>query len=199
MAKMDDRMELIGSAIIGQAHQEARDLIAKANAFREKEMVDFENGIIDSMFGKVQAKSSTMRLTSVKNTAKKQLEAHRTLHLHRSEKIAEVLENVRGRLIGYAGTPEYKDSMLKRAGKLKEGYDHSGSVIMVSEKDMPLAGEISKLLGGGTVEVDPSISLGGFRLLNKKEHILIDETLDERLEEQKPWLLENCGLHTASE
>lgn len=194
MAKMDDRMELIGSAILGQAQQEARDLIDKANATRENEISAFENEIVDSMFGKVQAKAGNLRQTSTKSIAKSRLEAHRALLSHRNEKIGTVLDNVRKRLIDYAETPQYKDSILKRAGELKDEYDHSGSVIMVSEKDVSFAEVIKKTLGSGTVKADPSIKLGGFRLRNEKAHILLDETLDERLDEQKLWLLENCGL-----
>lgn len=194
MAKMDDRMELIGSAILGQAKQEARDLIDKANATRDHEISAFEEDIVNNMFGRVQTKAGNMRLKTIKSIAKNQLEAHRTLLLHRCEKTEEILGNVRENLVNHAKTAKYKNALLKRAGDLKDKYDHSGSVIIVAEKDMPLAGEIKEILGGGTVKADPSIRLGGFKLLNRKAHVLIDETLDERLDEQKAWLLENCGL-----
>lgn len=194
MAKMDDRMEMIGSAILGQAKEEARELIDKANAVREQEISSFEKQVVDNMFNEVQVKANSLRLASVKAVARNQLEAHRTLLSHRSEKTGQVLDAVRERLINYAKTPQYKENTLKRADEVKSRLDHSGSVIMVSDKDSALGEEIRKTLGNGTVKIDTSITLGGFRIRNDKEHILIDETLDERLDEQKQWLLENCGL-----
>lgn len=194
MAQMDDRMELIGSAILNQAQQEARDLIDRANATREREISRCEEEIVDGMFGKVQAKATHIRLESVKGTARDQLEAHRTLLLHRSKKTDAVFAAVKSRLIEYAKTPEYKAHALKLAEELRDKYDHSASTVFVSGDDLDFGGKIGDILGGAAVKSDSAIQIGGFKLRNDKAHILVDETLDERLEGQRLWFLQNCGL-----
>lgn len=195
MAKMDDRMELIGSAILSQAQQEARDLIDKANVTREQEISSFEDEIVDSMFGKVQSKATHLRLESVKTIARDRLEAHRALLSHRTEKTAEVFAQVRSRLLEYAATLEYQNEALTRADAIKDEYDHTASTVFVRESDMALAEQIVKRLGNtAQIKTDPKIRIGGFKLRNSKAHILVDETLDERLEEQRLWFLQNCGL-----
>lgn len=194
MAKMDDRMELIGSAILGQANQEARELIDKANAIRKKEISAFEDTVVTEMCGKVQARANNLRLKTVKSISESRLEAHRTLLLHRGEKTAAILDAVRERLIDYAKTASYHEKLLQQAAALKTQYDHADSVIFVAERDMALGDEIKAALGGGTVEADAAIRLGGFQLRNKKAHILVDYTLDERLNDQQAWLLESCGF-----
>lgn len=194
MAKMDDRMELIGSAILSQAQQEARDLIDKANETREREISRCEEEIVDGMFGKVQGKATHIRLESMKTTARDQLEAHRTLLMHRTRKTDAVFASVKARLIEYAKTPEYKESLLKLAAVLKDKYDHSTSTVFVSEADIELGGQIAEALGSTNVKADSTIKIGGFKLRNSKSGILVDETLDECLDEQKPWFLQSCGL-----
>ncbi len=195
MAKKDDRMEQIGSAILSQANQEARELIDKANATRQQEISGFNEAVVEKMFIRMQAKASNIRITSVKTIAKNQLDAHRELLTHRTQKTDEVFLNVRKRLQDFTKTQEYKQDILTRAAALKDDYDHESSVILVRECDKNIAEEIKRELGGkAEIKSDVTIEIGGFKLKNSKARILVDETLDERLEEQKKVFLQNCGL-----
>lgn len=190
----DERMQLIGEAILAQARQEARALIDKANAMREAEIAECENEVIGVMFDKVQAQSTRARLEAMKAKARSELTAHRSLLGYRSEKTASVFQSVRERLSKYVGTPEYKADMLDRAKALTGVYDHSHSVVLVRGDDMELGREIQSLLGAVGLQADGGIRSGGFKLRNTAARTLVDETLDERLEEQKLWFLQNCGM-----
>lgn len=195
MARLqDERMRLIGEAILTQAMQEARGLIDKANAIHKAEIEKFENEIINGMFDKVQEHTARVRLESMKTTAKRELGEHRALLGYRAEKTEAVFNAVLERLSLYAQTREYKADMLGRARSLSGEYDHAQSDVLVREADMGLGNEIREMLGAAEVKADDSIRVGGFRLRNRAAHLLIDETLDERLEEQKLWFLQNCGM-----
>lgn len=191
---MDDRMELIGSAILSQAQQEARELIDKANEIRDREISACEEEIVGKMYGTLQTKANNIRLETVKNIASFELEAYRALLGHRAEKASSVFENVRKKLLDFTSTAEYKADVLARAAAIKDVCDHGESTIFVRESDLALAEEIKKQIGGGEIVADPGIKIGGFKINNKAARILIDETLDERLEEQRPWFLQNCKM-----
>lgn len=190
----DERMQLIGAAILAQANQEARALIDKANDMREAEITDCENGFISIMFERVQDKAARIRIEANKTRAKSEIEAHRTLLGYRAEKAGAVFQNVCERLSRYAESPGYKTALMTRAKLLIGRYDNAHSTVLVRTADMELGREIQKLLGVAGLEADESIRLGGFKLRNTAARVLVDETLDERLEEQKLWFLENCGM-----
>lgn len=195
MAKTDDRIELIGSAILTQAETEAKELIEKANEIHEKEISQAESEIVDGMFSEIQAKAARIRTDSVKTAAVEQLKAHRELLAYRDKKTEAVLENVKARLVEYTKTPEYREKALAYAEAARDSYDHSESVILVCEDDLDLAKAINEKLGGkARIETSAGIKIGGFKIKNLKAHILIDETMDERLEENRIWFLQNCGF-----
>jgi vacuolar-type H+-ATPase subunit E/Vma4 len=186
-------MELIGSAIIGQAEQEAKELREKATATYQREVKQFENELLDGMFGRIQAKASRIRQDSVTAAAREELEARRALLNHRAELTERVFSAVAERLRAYAKTEEYAQAALKAAEKLKARFAGADATVYVAAGDR-LLGEKLAAVFGGRLETADDIELGGFRLLSPALGVLLDETLDEKLAEQKPGFLESCGL-----
>lgn len=194
MAKLDERMQLIGTAILGQANLESQAIIKKANDIRENEMAAYEEEIVQNMFGKLQHTTHAVRLESMKALAKAELEAHRALLRRREELTRTVFAATRTRLLGFAASPEYLSWLPDVVAAVKGNYDHTSSTLRLRETDLALADKLTALLPGCKVVADGSIKIGGFKLLNNAAGILIDETLDARLVAQKPWFLQHCGL-----
>lgn len=197
MVKPDERMELISAAILDQADRESREIIKKANAVRESELQKYREELTDRMYELIQRAVINIKLDATKRVAQYELQAHRALLARREELTASVFSAARLRLLEYAGTREYRDGLLDRVQRVKAQrpqLDHSGSVVGLREEDLALAGEIISVLGGGRAEKDPGIRLGGFTLLVPAAGLFIDETLDSRLREQKPWFLMHCGM-----
>lgn len=194
MAKMDERAEMIGSSILAQAEQESKELIRKANEIRENEIKSFEEQLIADMFKDVQQKTTNLRVETVRAISNEQVKAHRELLNRRGELAAMTLAAVRTRLFEYVKTPEYSAAIKAELESIAKDYDHSASAVSLREADMGLAEDVKAILPGCTVEADPGIKGGGWKLLNTTAGILIDETLDTRLIDEKPWFLLNSGL-----
>lgn len=194
MAKMDERADIIGSSILAQAEHERKELVEKAAGIREHEMGSFEEQVIQDMFGKVQKQAAALRQSTVKSISAAKVTAHRELMLRREELMGRVFAAVRARLVEYAGTSGCREAVLDELKSIAASYDHSASTVFLRETDMGLAEEITGLLKGCAVKEDKTIKCGGWKLENSAVGIMIDETLDSRLEEQKPWFLLNSGL-----
>ncbi|GHU79714.1 hypothetical protein FACS1894191_3140 [Clostridia bacterium] len=190
----DGRLEMIGSSILTQAEHESRELIDKANHEREHELALFEEQIIQDMFGKVQKQAANIRLGTVKAVSAAQTEARHAVLKRREELAATVFTSVRARLADYVKTAAYTQSLKDELLSIAGAYDHSASTVYLREADMALAGEIKAILEGCAVTADAAIKNGGWKLHNTAAGILIDETLDTSLNEQKPWFLLNSGL-----
>lgn len=196
MAKLDEKMELIGSAIVSQAEQERKSIVDKANAIREQELSACKEQLIEKMFGRVQAQTRTIRQKSIKDKAQAELRAHRELLLRRQELTTSVFAAAKTRLYDYVSTPDYPAALLSQLRKMAGSWEHSASTVFLRDDDLALAGEIEAILPGCRVVADRTIRIGGFRLRNSAAGILVDETLDARLEAQRPWFLQTCGLKT---
>lgn len=196
MAKLDEKMELIGSAIVSQAEQERSSIVEKANKIREEQLSACKEQLIETMFQKLQQQTRAVRQRAIKDKAQAEVKAHRELLARREELATAVFCGAKTKLFEYVATPAYKEQLLADIRSLREKWDHSASTVLLRESDLPLSAEITAILPGAAVEADPAIKIGGFRLRNTAAGILADETLDSRLEEQKPWFLMNSGLKT---
>ncbi|MCL2035579.1 MAG: V-type ATP synthase subunit E family protein [Oscillospiraceae bacterium] len=190
----DDKVNLIESAILSQARQESKKIIDKANEIRKREIDMAREEDLEHMDARINERSGALRQETVKAVARVELEARHEILKLRNQKTDEIFKRVAGRLLQYAETDGYKTDMLNRAICLKDFLDQSETAVLVRERDKDLGDKIAKAIGAKEVGYDPSIKTGGFKLKNDIAHILIDETLDERLAEQQQWFLQNCGL-----
>lgn len=197
MPKMDDKVLKIGYAITLQAEAESKKIIQEANEIRDREISRYRDQVIDEMFGRIQNETRCIRERTLREKAVAVSNAYRELLRRREELSAGVFQAVRDRLEEYTGTEEYRASMLKHLSEVKEQWDHNSSVVMLRPADMALEDRIKAALPGCEVRATRQIRLGGFRLRNTQAGILLDETLDSRLEDQRSWYLQNCGLKTS--
>ncbi len=112
----------------------------------------------------------------------------------RDEYVAEVFKAAREKLVAFTKSAEYKDYLLKKA-KAAADNDFVDAVMLVRAEDMQYSEELKKAYGK-TVEVKASdeITLGGFILENTADALVVNETLEFALENQKTWFANNSGL-----
>ena len=112
----------------------------------------------------------------------------------RDEYVAEVFKAAREKLVAFTKSAEYKDYLLKKA-KAAADNDFADAVMLVRAEDMQYSEELKKAYGK-TVEVKASdeITLGGFILENTADALVVNETLEFALENQKTWFANNSGL-----
>lgn len=196
MAKIDDKMQLIGSAIISQAEQESKTIIDKANQIRQQELSEYEKHLVESMFEKVQLQTRMIRQKAIRDKAQAEVRSHRELLTRREELALSVIADATAKLHQYAATDEYRAALMDSIKLQRDKWDHSTTTVYLCANDQNLSPQVNAALGGGEVVTSDSIKIGGFKLRNAAAGILVDETLDSRLEDAKPWFLQHCGLKT---
>ncbi|MEI3293220.1 MAG: hypothetical protein V8R63_07105 [Thomasclavelia ramosa] len=71
----------------------------------------------------------------------------------------------------------------------------SDSTLELRQADMKYADELVKAYGIALeVEVSDKITIGGFIIKNKATNVVVDESLDTALENQKDWFYKTSGL-----
>lgn len=195
MATIEERFQKIEESIMREAQERADVLNTQRENFRKNAMEKAENEILKEMYGKIQDEISDIRGNATRSVARQEQKARQDLLLRREEITKAVFLNVKNRLIAYAKTEEYGEFMLALCKDMAKRYPLENSVVLLRRDDYHMAAQMDKILGGKCrIMADEAIQIGGIKLMNQAAGIFVDETLDGRLEEQKPWFYSNSGL-----
>lgn len=112
----------------------------------------------------------------------------------RDEYVRDVFNAARDELVKFTKSADYKTYLLKKA-KEAASNDFANAIMLIRKEDMSYSEELKKAYGK-TVEVKASdeVVLGGFILENKEDALVVNETLEFALENQKTWFANNSGL-----
>ncbi len=195
MANIEERMAMIEKAVLAEAQRESEGIRSQTDEYRKRELDKVEDKILGELYGKIQQEVSHLHSVNTTDISHHETE-HRHALLHRREELTEELfETVAKRLCDYAQTEQYRKQLLESAREMADNFPLHGGKLMISSKDGTLLGDLQEIVGQGcTVTPDSSIKLGGLRLENIEAGIVVDETLDTKLEEQRPWFYSHSGL-----
>ncbi len=110
------------------------------------------------------------------------------------QRIADsVFAQAKEKLEAYTKQKAYQEHLLASLRKVKEAMDVEGAILSLNAQDMRLEKEIKEVMGSAcTIQEKPQI--GGFVLENKKAGVIVDESFDSLLEDQRDWFYQNSGL-----
>ena len=112
----------------------------------------------------------------------------------RNELTAEIFNACEAQVTAFADSKDYPEYLRKQAAKLG-GHPHTGACLYVREEDMRHEQLIREAFAQPCrVEKDSAIRCGGIRLECAEEGIVIDDTFDNALAEEKDWFFSNSGL-----
>jgi len=112
----------------------------------------------------------------------------------REKMITQLFDSIKERLIEYSKSEEYKDSFKEKLIELSNKYKQEFR-ILVAFKDLQLANDcISSISNVLEVIVDESVEIGGFIAEFQQTSVIINETLDSKLEDELARFYENPQL-----
>lgn len=85
--------------------------------------------------------------------------------------------------------------MEEKIKKVAADFVGTNSIMFVASKDLSMEKALVKAFGSDIkVEASEDITIGGFIIENKESSLVVDETLDFALANQKEWFNKNSGL-----
>lgn len=144
-----------------------------------------------------QLEKELAEITSNESITKSSKHAQRKKELvnRRDQYVDQIFHAAKEKLLVFTDTKEYKEYVINHAKNIGETYAMDNVVAYVKEDDMKYKKYIIRAYGKD-IEVIASdrILIGGFIIENKADHIVIDESLDFALENQKEWFYRTSGL-----
>ncbi|MCD7949567.1 MAG: V-type ATP synthase subunit E [Erysipelotrichaceae bacterium] len=113
----------------------------------------------------------------------------------RDEYVKAVFDEAKKELIEFSQSDEYITFMKAKTSKVADTFKDTDAILYLKEDDLSLKDELLKTLGYEIeVKVSKDIKIGGIMIEDLKNALIVDETLDFALNNQKEWFNKNSGL-----
>lgn len=196
-------------AIEKYAEQQRSRIQSEAEDFKKKELSKAEDEGLKEAYILIQKKMNDIKAEIAAGLSRAENSSRKKIFARRQEIEEEVFSEAKKKLSEYTKTPEYAAALKKSAQQIASVLKADDVVIYLRKEDMHFGNELklifkkddviskdlkSALTRNCRVEESDEIMIGGMIGISKKLGLLVDETLDSRLEEQHGWFCENSGL-----
>lgn len=195
-----EKLDKFNAAIQHYALEQQRKIQEEIEALKQQAMQQAEDEALQEAYGMIQKEMTEMRNRISRKMAQRENEERQKLLKKRQAITEKVFQRAKEELLHYTDTADYP-ALLKRfakqAGKLFAAHEAEAypCILFLREKDLPLEAEIKAALNlPCRIQADPTIHIGGLRLLCMEKNLEADSTLDSLLLEQKDWFEEISNL-----
>ena len=195
MASIEERFAMIQKSVMDQAGAEAQKLLDQAKEYKESAMKKAEADVLQELYSRIQDEVAEIHTSATRSVSQKESKERQDLLLRREEITRSVFEQVKRRLLDFTKTPAYNDLMTEIAKELGVRCPMEGTIVMLRREDYHLAAKLGEHFSKNVrILADEAIHIGGIKVMNQSSGVFMDETLDSRLEDQKPWFYSHSGL-----
>lgn len=113
----------------------------------------------------------------------------------RDEYVANIFSEAKDKLVAFVNSKDYQAYLIKHMEEIGKQYQMDNSTLLLRKDDLKFKDELIKAYGIALdVEVNDKIEIGGFIIENKATSVVVDESLDSALLNQKDWFYKTSGL-----
>ncbi len=191
MATLEERYEMIHSAILRNAKTSVAKLRAEEDDFRKRSLHNAKQSVLNELYDRTQDEITELSFSAPKTESS----CRYSLLVKRDEITDKVFVQVKKRLLTYTKTDLYENYMLDLAEKMAFKYPQENLVVLLKKSDYHMAAKLHEIFGENCrIMVDSDMQIGGLRLMNQSSGLFVDESYDNKLEELKPWFYINSGI-----
>lgn len=182
-------------AITKDAQEASEKVYKQIENYKNSLLKKAKNRIKTEQRNEIQAKQAMIREDVGRECSVKDLQKRKFLFEKREEIKSKVFEISKEKLINFTKTDEYSKFLVSSSQEIRKHLFGVGRKVNVflKEEDLKFSESISEAFGlPCEFAIDNIIQIGGIRV--KFSNIIIDDTLDARLNSQSPWFEENSKL-----
>lgn len=195
MSETDVNLKKFTSAVLNDAEQERAKILAEIEAYRQQELQRAEEDVLHEAYKLIQSEIANIRNQQSRAISLAELEGRRKLLLLREEITQKVFTEAADRIVAYTQTDAYSEWLCNAIKQSSAAMADGELVIEVKRGEHTPAAKLIAATGRkATVQEVPGILIGGFILVNHEKGFVIDETLDQKLQNEKDWFAASSGL-----
>ena len=144
---------------------------------------------------KLKQEEEEMSSNASAEISESHIERTKKLIEKRDEYVKNIFDQARDELKAFVKSDEYLPFVEAKIQRVAENFKDSKSIMYVSHDDFKNKDAFVKAFGTDIeVQASDDFQIGGFILENKASSLVVDETLDFALNNQKDWFNKNSGL-----
>lgn len=144
---------------------------------------------------KLKQEEEEMSSNASAEISESHIERTKKLIEKRDEYVKNIFDKAREELKAFVKSDDYLSFMEAKIKKVADDFKDQQPTMYVSQDDLAIKADLIKAFGSDIdVQASDDITIGGFILENKASSLVVDETLDFALNNQKEWFNKNSGL-----
>ena len=177
-----------------KASAKADSIISKAMAQKRDLLEEKEMEFLQKKYKEINTATLDIRRKTTQYISSFEVKNKKKLLLKRDDFCNRIFENVFVKLCNFTTQEEYVHMFQEKLKNMKY-QDLSIIDFYVKKGDVALKDAIISRFGDDvSILEDGTIKIGGFRSVNKLTGLCLDETFDNKLDEQKSWFYSNSKL-----
>lgn len=178
-----------------ESKEEAESILKETEKIREEALEKIKHQASIDANAKMNREIDEIILENKKEISQMQRETNEKLILRRQKLQNEIFDICKEKLLDFTKSNEYFAFLEKEIANLPEEIYEGSLVIKIAKKDEDTFKKLaSQFKNEVKFVIDGQISIGGFIATNQEMGLIIDNSLDDRLEEQKEWFWNHSGL-----
>ena len=195
MQNIDQVFLYMKDEIERQAKNEEKSILDEVKALEDEAYESMKVEAKRDADLKLKQEEEEMSSNASAEISESHIERTKKLIEKRDEYVKSVFDDARQKLIDITNSEDYASFMEEKIKKVASHFEGSSSIMYVREKDLKMEKDLVKAFDQGLkVEASEDIIIGGFIIENKESSLVVDETLDFALANQKEWFNKNSGL-----
>lgn len=195
MSQTDVDLKKFTSAVLSDAEEQRKKILAEIEEYRQLEMQRAEEDVLHEAYNLIQSEIANIHNKQSREISLAELEGRRKLLTLREEITQKVFQEAADKIVAYTQTDAYSDWLCGMLKQSSQAMPAGELVIEVKRGEHTPAKILIEATGRkATVTEVPNIRIGGFILVNKEKGFVIDETLDQKLRNEKDWFAASSGL-----
>ena len=167
------------------AELERKRLISEANSTREEEVRSAEKAAIEQARRLVSAEKASIIKNASADIASAEVSYKKEFLIRRAQMIDEIFLKAKNKLIDYRKSSDYENLLIRVAEKIEKAYPDKECTVLLGAFDTQHKEKIESIIKNSHAELCDDIAIGGMRVIFESDNIMLDETLDSRLEEAR--------------
>lgn len=189
---MSERLTAFLKTVTDFADSQCSDIAYKAQSFKDENIFSYQKEAEKKHKDYIEYEIGKNLTTVNKTISDYEAEKKSALISLRSSITDKVFTEVKERIAEFTKSENYVSFLLKSAEMLKKAIGENATVLMRGE-DMKYAEKI-KAAANCQVKEDNAIILGGLRAVNSDETVIIDDSLEHRLDKEYKDFIKKSSL-----
>jgi vacuolar-type H+-ATPase subunit E/Vma4 len=180
--------------IEAESQKEIDAIMAEVKAMEDEAMVSMQKEAKKDADLRLKQELDDIQSQASQEISETHTQRTKALIAKRDEYVKTIFDAAREKLVAFTTTPEYGE-YLSRKAKAASEEDMSEPVLMIRSEDLHYVDMIKENYGKDPqVEETSDITIGGFILKDQVTSVVVDETLEFALENQRGWFAAHSGL-----